>query len=149
MCLTVDKVAPSSDALTDQQTECRQITQTGKRQFLNSTVHRQYNHNTDDRTVNCDAALPDGDDLIRMLAVIAPFKCHIVNTGADDADRHTDDQAVHQIVRRNAELLRPPIDIQRRQHKAQADNNAIPVNILAEQIDGDTVDVKVQAERRK
>ena len=30
MCLTVDKVAPSSDALTDQQTERRQITQTGK-----------------------------------------------------------------------------------------------------------------------
>ena len=84
-----------------------------------------------------------------MLAVIAPFKRHIVNTGADDADRHTDDQAVHQIVRRNAELLRPPIDIQRRQHEAQTDNNAIPVNILAEQIDSDTVDVKVQAERRK
>ena len=48
-----------------------------------------------------------------------------------------------------AELLRPPIDIQRRQHEAQTDNNAIPVNILAEQIDSDTVDVKVQAERRK
>ena len=30
MCLTVDKVAPSSDALTDQQTECRQIAQAGK-----------------------------------------------------------------------------------------------------------------------
>ena len=149
MCLTVDKVAPSSDALTNQQTERRQIAQAGKRQFLHSAVHRQCDHNADDRTVNCDAALPDGDDLIRMLAVIAPFKCHIVNTGADDADRHTDDQAVHQIVRRNAELLRPPIDIQRRQHKAQTDNNAIPVNILAEQIDSDTVDVKVQAERRK
>ena len=149
MCLTVDKVTPSSDALTNQQTERRQIAQAGKRQFLHSAVHRQYNHNTDDRTVNRNAALPDGDDLIRMLAVIAPFKCHIVNTGADDADRHTDDQAVHQIVRRNAELLRPPIDIQRRQHEAQTDNNAIPVNILAEQIDSDTVDVKVQAERRK
>ena len=46
------KVAPSSDALTDQQTECRQIAQAGKRQFLNSAVHRQCNHNTDDRTVN-------------------------------------------------------------------------------------------------
>ena len=149
MCLTVDKVAPSSDALTNQQTERRQIAQAGKRQFLHSAVHRQCDYNTDDRTVNCDAALPDGDDLIRMLAVIAPFKRHIVNAGADDADRHTDDQAVHQIVRRNAELLRPPIDIQRRQHEAQTDNNAIPVNILAEQIDSDTVDVKVQAERRK
>ena len=60
MCLTVDKVAPSSDALTDQQTERRQIAQAGKRQFLNSAVHRQCNHNTDDRTVNRNAALPDG-----------------------------------------------------------------------------------------
>lgn len=63
MCLTVDKVAPSSDALTDQQTERRQIAQAGKRQFLNSAVHRQCNHNTDDRTVNRNAALPDGDNL--------------------------------------------------------------------------------------
>ena len=149
MCLTVDKVAPSSDTLTDQQTERRQITQAGKRQFLNSAVHRQCNHNTDDRTVNRNAALPDGDDLARVLRVVAPFENDVVDTRADDAEGHADDEAVGEVIRGDAEVLRPGIDVERGEDKAGADDDAVPVDVLSEHGDGDTVDVKIQSERRK
>ena len=72
--LAVDKVAPAADALADQQAERRQIAQGGKRELFDTAVHIQRDHYADHRAVDGNAAVPDRDDLVRVLAVIVPLK---------------------------------------------------------------------------
>ena len=84
-----------------------------------------------------------------MLAVIVPLKDHIVNARAHDADRHADNQAVDQVVRGEAERFDAGVDIQRGKDEADADDRAIPVDIITENIGGNAVDREFQAERRE
>ena len=147
--LAVDKVAPAADALADQQAERGQIAQGGKRQLFHPAVNQQRDQHADHRAVDRNAAVPDGDDLGRVLAVIAPLEDHIIDARADNAGRHADDQAVDQVVRGDAKLLDTRIDIQRREHKADADDDAVPVDVLAEHIAGNAVQGEFQAEGRE
>ena len=147
--LAVDEIAPAADALADQQSERRQVAQAGKGQLFDPAVHKQGDHHADHRAVDRNAAVPDGDDLGRVLAVIVPFKDDVVNARADDADRHADDQAVHKVVRGDAKFLYAGVDVQRGKDKADADDDAVPVNILAEEIDGNAVQGEFQPQPRE
>ena len=147
--LAVDEVAPAADALADEQAERRKVAQARKRQLLDPAVHEKADERADNAAVDGDAALPDGDDFARVLGVVAPLEHHVVNACADDAERHADDEAVHQVVRGDAEFLRARAHVERRQNKAGADDDAVPVDVLSEHGAGHAVQRKLQSEVRK
>src|SRR5699024_6782417 len=109
--------------------ERREVAQAGKGQLFDPAVDIQRDHHADHRAVDRNAAVPDRDDLGQMLAVVVPLENDVVDARADNADRHADDQAVHKVVRGDAEFLYAGVDIQRGEDEADADDDAVPVNI--------------------
>ena len=82
-------------------------------------------------------------------AVVAPFENDVVDTRADDAEGHADDEAVGEVIRGDAEVLRPGIDVERGEDKAGADDDAVPVDVLSEHGAGHAVEREFQTEVRK
>lgn len=76
-----------------------------------------------------------------VLRVVAPFENDVVDTRADDAEGHADDEAVGKVIRGDAEVLRPGIDVERGEDKAGADDDAVPVDVLSEHGAGHAVSV--------
>ena len=147
--LAVDEIAPAADALADEQAERREIAQARERELFDAAVHEQADERADDAAVDSDAALPDGDDLARVLRVVAPFENDVVDTRADDAEGHADDEAVGEVIRGDAEVLRPGIDVERGEDKAGADDDAVPVDVLSEHGAGHAAEREFQTEVRK
>ena len=84
-----------------------------------------------------------------MLRVVAPFENDVVDTRADDAEGHADDEAVGEVIRGDAEVLRPGIDVERGEDKAGADDDAVPVDVLSEYGAGHAAEREFQTEVRK
>ena len=134
--LAVHEVAPASHDLADQQSHDHQIGH-GKQLELPSVGHANgHDDHSNHRTVNGKPAVPDGHCLAPVeLAAGIPeqvqIEDHIVHTGTDDPGGDPPQDAVHQVVLTDAVMLPLAHAEHRRQQQAQRDQDAVPINPMA------------------
>ena len=147
--LAVDEIAPAADALADEQAERREIAQARERELFDAAVHEQADERADDAAVDSDAALPDGDDLARVLRGSSPIRKRR-SRYAQMMPRGT--QMMRQSVRLSEVMPKSfvrGIDVERGEDKAGADDDAVPVDVLSEHGAGHAVEREFQTEVRK
>ena len=148
--LLVDKVAPAADALTDQETDGSHV-EHGENihlpPFCDQAADEQ---RADDAAVNAEAALLDVEDLKRVLQIlVARVKQHVVKTRADDAADQTADDRIKQVVLVDIHFFARCKAVQNGEQKADADDDAVPVNFAIAELQRDRVDLERDAELRK
>ena len=81
--------------------------------------------------------------LQQLLAISSPTGC------TDDAADCSANDDIHQPIPIQAEGLYPAKGIEKRQHKAHTNNQAIPVHLNAKDLKGNPIDCKFQAQARE
>ena len=141
--LPVHEVAPAAHGLSDEETHDPQVRKGPGDDLLPFAEEDQHDKGRDHRPVDGHAAVPDpqhGGVIQRAVgaAVAIQIEDHIVQPGPDDAQGDLPDHHVVYVVRRDAVPLPLTAAEQHRQQQAQADDDSVPVDPVAN-VDGHRV----------
>ena len=149
MRLAVHEVAPAAHELADDDAHARHVEQDGGRDLLDLCNDEQRDGAADDAAVDGKSALPDVEDGDGIVGVELPVENAVVQPRADNADGHGPEDHVEHVILRDAEVLCAVQHIQNGQQKAAGNDDAVPVDILAEDGKGHGARVDRDAEIRE
>ena len=137
--LAVHEVAPAADELADKQADDDEVGHGEELKSLLALAPAQAQRDDDDgddRPVDGETAVPDGDGLAPAERAVAVFEVveieqHIVNPRAEDAAGDAPEHAVEEVILADAVFLLLAHAKRQRQHKAERDENAVPVDAAA------------------
>ena len=127
--LLVHEVAPPPDRLAEHNVRQREVENVQKTLFLDLGGDEQRDCGGDDSAVDCEAALPDREDLSRVLLIVVELEQHVVQSRADDCRRNADDQIVQHVVRFDRVFFRETQAENDAENHAEADYQTVPVEL--------------------
>ena len=145
----VHEVAPSADALSDQEADRNNVVGREQAHLAQLADDRTDEKCTDDAAVDRETAVPDVEDRFPVARVAVPVEDDVVQARADDAADDTADDAVDRAVCVNAEASHALERIHHCKHHADRDEHAVPCDRCAEHRKGDAVYVKFQPQLRE
>ena len=140
-CLTVHEVAPAAHGLTDEQTHNDQVGERAQLEAAAAAEDIAGGDGHDDTAVDGQSAVPNGDDPAPVQRTVSVFELgqvedDVVDPCADDGQGHAPQHAVQQVILADA-VLRPLAHTEPQgQHHAQGDEDAVPVDGLAADVEG-------------
>ena len=149
--LLVDEVAPSTHDLSDEQAHNRQVSHGQEGQLFIFAHHQAGQDTADDAAVDGQTAIPDGDGLAPLelplgVPIEGQVEYDVVNAGTDNADGQPPQEHIQKVILFDAEILRPPAAKSSGQQEASGDDDAVPVDVLAENLKGHPLDVEGQSQ---
>ena len=152
--LLITEVAPAADGLTDEQAVGTQIRKRRKLDLMHFAENQQDQHGGDHTAVNRQSSVPDGDGLLPVegavhIAVKFLIEEHIINARSNDPARRRKQHQINDPILLNAIAGGIVIAVDHREHKANGDDDAIPVDRLSKNRKGNSIDMKFQTEARK
>lgn len=127
----------------------------GQEGQLFTLAHHQAGQDAaDDAAVDGQTAIPDGDGLAPLelplgVPIEGQVEYDVVNAGTDNADGQPPQEHIQKVILFDAEILRPPAAKSSGQQEASGDDDAVPVDVLAENLKGHPLDVEGQSQSRK
>src|SRR2546425_6115773 len=135
--LLVEEVPPAADRLPEHHRRCRDVEPAQDRQVPPVREPQAEERAHDQAAVHGEPALPDGDDLRRVTAVVIPVEDHFVEACADEAGQDgplsdADDVVGGQPLAPGLAVAEPEPDDDRRRHE-----NAVPADDDRAELEGD------------
>ncbi|MPM64878.1 hypothetical protein SDC9_111769 [bioreactor metagenome] len=146
--LPVHEIAPATDALADKKAHDAKVEHCREFELFYLAVNKRNQNPHDHRAVHGDSAVPYGQHPTPVqtavrVAVQVQIEDHIINTGADDAQRRgPEDHIDHVVLRQTKPLGLLHAEIQSGQ-QTQSQNNTVPVNAMPD-VDGNGVRVNLE-----
>ena len=134
--LPVEEVAPASGGLPDEETQAHQIQHGSQLQLFDPGEHGDADNGPQNAAVDGDAALPDVQHRDGVGGVILPGKRHIVDPGTDNGKGCDPEDAVKDVILRQAELLAPAGAIEGCQEQARGNDDAVKIDVHGPQRNG-------------
>ena len=152
--LHIDKVAPAANGLTNEQPVTAHIRIVPKGLVAHFAVYRYGDHRCDHTAVDGQAAVPDGNGPPPVKGAVCTAKLrqienHIVSSGPDDGQRHSEKQHINEFFTVHAQAGSLFRTVKHRQQKSKGDNDAIPIDVLTKQVQRHPVEGKFQAQAGK
>ena len=135
--LPVHEVAPAADGLAQHEAHDAEVRHGPQPDALAAAVEEGHEEDGDDGAVDGEAAVPDGDDAAPVEAAVGipeavQVEEDIVGPGTQDAEGHAHEDQVQQVILLDAVMLGLPQAEEHAEEHAQAQNDAVPVDAVAD-----------------
>ena len=144
--LAVHEVAPAAEDLADQHRHGGQVQHRARGELLRPAHDEQRDHAADDAAVDGQPALPDIQGGDGVVGIQVPVEHAVIDPRADDADGHHPQNSVEDVVLHESEARGPVHHVEHREQEARRDDDAVPVDVLAEDRKGHGAGIDRDAE---
>ena len=126
--LPVHEIAPTADALADEEAQHHHVQQGSHLDLLDLAEDADAQDCTQNTAIDGQAAFPDVEELVQMLAVVVPGEDAVIKSGAEDGEGGHPQHAVHQVIFLDAELAAALATVEHRQDQAEGNDHTVIID---------------------
>ena len=139
--LAVKEVSPATEDLSDHHGRSRSIEHFEEGDLFVATNGKDGDTARDDRTVNGDAAVPNGDRFLEGMVFLERGQ-YVIYARTDDTEDHRKDRNVKQIVKNDSFLTGAIGRIQKGKYDTERDDQTVPADFKRSGTEEDRIDLE-------